>query len=62
MSVLRFCLVLVSLYFTGQDSNCCWLYLDFLALSHVLVLRDGVGDDDGLEAGAVDPETFEIKL
>ena len=30
-------------------------HLYFLALPHVLVLGDGVGDDDGLEAGGVDP-------
>ena len=32
------------------------VYLDFLTFPHVFILRDGVGDDDGFEAGVVDPE------
>ena len=30
-------------------------YLDLLTLPHVLVLRNGVRHDDGLEVGRVDP-------
>ena len=40
----------------GPMNKISGIHLDLLALSHVFVLGDGVRDNDGFEAGAVDPE------
>ena len=36
-------------------------HLNFLAFSHVNILRDGVGYDHSFEAGIVDPEAEQDK-
>jgi hypothetical protein len=38
-----------------------FLYLDFLTLSHMNILRDGVGYDHSFEARVVDPKQVTSK-